>query len=426
MSERRIVKRDHVREMLQTASLDDGTCVLLAMTIDQVEILRVVARYASRRINWVDKDIDSHRYYLPDDADWDDIQALVDDMEHRLMDTCSLQELIDAIEGLCTCLPMAQRMLPGPLSSTALQDGLDDGSITYQEPVPDLESDEDACASAQTLYYMVYEYISEIAIPVANWSFELVVPVALAYLASIGVVIKVLMWLGLTMEFVQETISAIFDVNGEATLNWLLAAKDELICAFYNYFKTGSAVDWAEVTSLVNAGDAPITVKPFLKTAYRLLRKTAQLFHGTAWALLRLQEGACDACDQPAGCYDFCDPDWTIVPEYATLDEEGCFITMQGAVTNYVGAYRTISGIGLATVTLDLNPPDYAPPAFNCLIVRLWDVDDNFESQTIEVTDNGRQEVVLVFTLADPTLLEIRTVAGTATVIYDVCVEETE
>jgi hypothetical protein len=319
---------------------------------------------------------------------------------------------------------MAQQLLPGPLSSGALQDGLDDGSIVFPEPTTDLESDEDACASAQTLWYMNYEYISEIAIPLADASFELVVPAVLGLIATWGIAIAALLWYGITIETIQEMLQAGMDSNGTATLNWLTSAKQELVCAIYNFFKSGNAVDWAAVDALIDAGDAPALTKFFLKRSFRWLRRTAQLFHGTAWAILRVEAGYCDTCGQPSGCYDFCDVDWTIVPEYGILDPVLCTLTIQGAVTNYVAAYRSISGIGLATVTLDLNPPDLAPPNFNCLIVRLWDVDDNFESQTIEVTDNGRQEVVLVFTLADPTLLEVRTVAGTATVIYDVCVEE--
>jgi hypothetical protein len=425
MTERRLVQSIHTREVIPTGLAGDENCYLLAMTGDQIEVLSNLMNYAHRRINWCDEVIDSARYYLPGDADWNDLQALVDDLEYRLMDTCSLQELIDAITALCTCLPSVQQLQPGPLSSGTLQDGLDDGSITYQEPVVDLESDEDACASAQTLWHMVNEYITEVAIPVSTWTFELLMPVAIAYLRSIGVVVEVLLWLGLTIEFVQETISALFDTNGTATVNWMLVAKQELVCAFYNFFKSGSAMDWAVVTDLINAADIPIQVKPFLKAAFRTLRRTAQLFNGTSWALLRIEAGYCDACGQPAGCFDFCDPDWTIDENYAILDPETCTITMTGAVSNYVGAWRALSGFGLASVKIDFDPPDLAPPAFYAAIVRVEDVDHNAQAFYLETSDNTRQEITLDFTLADPVLLEIRTIAGTSTVVYDVCITET-
>jgi hypothetical protein len=166
-------------------------------------------------------------------------------------------------------------------------------------------------------------------------------------------------------------------------------------------------------------------VKPFLKAAFRTLRRTAQLFNGTSWALLRIEAGYCDACGQPAGCFDFCDPDWTIDPNYATLDPETCAITMQGANSNYVGAWRALSGFGLASVKIDFDPPDLAPPAFYAAIVRVEDVDHNAQAFYLETSDNTRQEITLDFTLADPVLLEIRTIAGTSTVVYDVCITET-
>jgi len=425
MTERRLVQSIHTREVIPTSLASDDSCYLIALTGDQIEILSNLMNYAHRRINWCDEVADAAHYYLPDDSAWNELQALVDDLEYRLMDTCSLQELIDAIEGLCDCLPTATRQLPGPLSSGALEDGLGDGSIVYPEPETEIESDENACASAQTLWYMLFEYITEVAIPVSDWSFELIVPLMLGYFASIGVVVKVLFQLGLTIEFLQESLSIFVTNSGESTLNFLTASKQELVCAFYNYFKSGSATDWAEVDSIIEAGDAPSGVKPWLKLGFRLLRATAQIFNATAWAVLRIEPGYCDECGQPSGCFDFCDPDWTIDPNYATLDPEACTITMQGELGNPVGAYRTIADIALAKVTVDLDPPNYAPPDFYALVVRLWDSESNFESQTIEVSDNGRQEVELLFTLEDPTLLEVRSVAGTHTVVYDVCVRET-
>lgn len=73
------------REYIPTGLAESSTCRLLIVTDDQIEILRSLVNYAHQRRSWNDETIDDARYYLPSDEDWDDIEALVSDLEYQLM-----------------------------------------------------------------------------------------------------------------------------------------------------------------------------------------------------------------------------------------------------------------------------------------------------------------------------------------------------
>ena len=83
------------REYIPTTLAESSTCRLLVVTDDQIEVLRNLVNYAHQRKSWNDETIDSERYYMPSDADWDDIEALVDDLEDKLMSQCDFVTLDD-------------------------------------------------------------------------------------------------------------------------------------------------------------------------------------------------------------------------------------------------------------------------------------------------------------------------------------------
>jgi len=73
------------REYIPTSLAESSTCRLLVVTDDQIEVLRNLVNYAHQRRSWNDETIDDARYYMPSDEDWDDIEALVSDLEYQLM-----------------------------------------------------------------------------------------------------------------------------------------------------------------------------------------------------------------------------------------------------------------------------------------------------------------------------------------------------
>jgi len=96
MSEREIRHFKYGREYIPTGLAGSDTCRLVILTDDQIEVLSNLVNYAHDRRNWNDETIDSERYYMPSDDDWDDIEALVDDLEDKLMSDCDFVTLDDA------------------------------------------------------------------------------------------------------------------------------------------------------------------------------------------------------------------------------------------------------------------------------------------------------------------------------------------
>lgn len=107
MSEREIAHFGYKRETIPTSMASDDACYLVIITGDQIEILSNLLNYAHDRRSWNDETIDSERYYLPDDDDWNDIEAIIDDLEYRLMSKCDYVTLDDDNErvGIGTTSP---------------------------------------------------------------------------------------------------------------------------------------------------------------------------------------------------------------------------------------------------------------------------------------------------------------------------------
>jgi len=88
------------REYIPASLAESSTCRLLIVTDDQIEVLRNLVNYAHQRRSWNDETIDDERYYMPSDEDWDDIEALVSDLEDKLMSDCDFVTLDDANDRL--------------------------------------------------------------------------------------------------------------------------------------------------------------------------------------------------------------------------------------------------------------------------------------------------------------------------------------
>jgi len=93
MSEREIRHFKYGREYIPTSLAESDTCRLVILTDDQIEVLGNLVNYAHDRRNWNDETIDSERYYMPSDDDWNDLESLVDNLEYQLMSD------LDAVDG---------------------------------------------------------------------------------------------------------------------------------------------------------------------------------------------------------------------------------------------------------------------------------------------------------------------------------------
>lgn len=85
------------REHFKMADINDATCKLIIVTDDELEILRRALAAAKKRANWEASE-SADGYITPDDDEWDTIDALLADLEERLMSACDYVTLDDADE----------------------------------------------------------------------------------------------------------------------------------------------------------------------------------------------------------------------------------------------------------------------------------------------------------------------------------------
>jgi len=330
---RRLVQSIHTREVIPVAMAGDSACYLLVVTGDQIEILSNLLNYAHRKINWCDEVVDAAHYYLPDDADWDDIEAVVDDLECRLMSECKLTELVTALECICA----ASTVLSQNQQQTGFGGTLPEEITQYlpYAPVPvptDPQVDEDACALAQLTWQAMYEQITEVILPYVRTGFEgaLAAIVALIAVATGGIsliVAEIIVGTGFLV-----LIEGAYSSAEKNITNWLFSAKDEIICAAYFGWLTGGQQGAADAVEqfIADATEISLLDKEAAKIALALALPTARIAWAaqSQWALDNVTPGACDECEEPTTCLDFCEEGWVVTeePGYAIVDN--CILKM--------------------------------------------------------------------------------------------------
>lgn len=88
------VKFSDWREHFNYEDINDATCKLVIVTDDELEILRRSLKAASKRGNW-EAEVSGDGYLTPSDEKWDEIEALIADLEEKLMSACDFVTLDD-------------------------------------------------------------------------------------------------------------------------------------------------------------------------------------------------------------------------------------------------------------------------------------------------------------------------------------------
>jgi len=430
MSDRRLVKRDHVRELMYVDHLDDPSCKLIAVTDDQLEILRVCVRYASRRINWNDQDVGTSYYYLPDDATWDSICDLVADLEVRLMETCDVGLLIGALEDLlCIC-----DQLVNLNTQVALDVGVQGALPIIDDQAP---SDGDRALIDGTGLPGSALELCELANSIWGWGTEVITEQLLPLGGELSD--KLAMLITATEAFVILT-GGIGLVPGTAVIaftafvkwladgaianvnNWINGSGQEAVCALYSGFVSGG---WesarANLKEMIDneaqlAGGDKLMLKWFLTEAFVL--KAVQ--YSIDNAIIDPDDYftySCDDCEPAEGCITFDDASWFLTG-IASLQGDGSIIISGN--TGQVAAYRLFDEETEGIFWFDYNPPDLAPPAFNAFSWRTLLTANPVDSDDVSTADNGRQWS-LGSTVLEADTFEIRAVTGTVVRIYKVC-----
>lgn len=349
------------REQLYVDVLDamDDSCVMLFMPSKSLYILRVVLRYARRRINWVQSVIDDCYFNVPDSESWDTILSLCAYTEECLMNTCDTQDIVDALDCICRNTALVAKTA----WDKDFGEYIDQGKLLPGKTIPGVSMpvwiDEEACGVAQNYWAWTHEMMTEIVIPAATFTFDYVIPAAAAAftVATGGGGVPVALAAYAIAELIQELMEIAWDSATSNLTNWLYAVKEEWVCAAYDVLRV-SGTDtqdvanavWEQViepTSSISEGDKAI-VKMF--GGVWAMESASKIFQtGSVWSTEHITPGFCLVCPEdlnlawtfPASC-----DTWTIYTT-AICDELGAYLPVPYSNwnTNYSPVFEVDAGI---------------------------------------------------------------------------------
>lgn len=317
-----------VNECLDSAF---GDCVV-CLTGGQLNLVRNLLQYAYRRSTFVSI-YEEQFYWAPSETQWDDLQALVADLEGKLMDCETFSNMLaEILARLRNDLSLPEPPFTEDESDAfPISDELGDDDVGEQ-------TQSDACAIAQLWYQWGLEVITESVLPATRFGFDYLVT---AIAGFIGLAVggpPAAMGLYLVAEFIQELLEILYDGAETNLLNWLASNKDDIVCSLYwGLQEVGNASDiWAITKSAVLDGAEGISdgdkliINLFMGTwagSNASRAWTAQ----TQWAQDNVTPGYCASCPSD---YDFeyhyvfppCPGDWVSNGPYAVCwnDYPGC------------------------------------------------------------------------------------------------------
>lgn len=286
-------------ERVLDPQFDDG---LICITGAELEMLRNLTQYLHRRSTFSEDETDVG-YLSPSTEDWDTIQAIVANLEEKLM---GCEELMAVFESMLTQL---QCICSG--ATTSAQDagsvqpiidvGLVDGVLIENDPYgPDTEIEARRCSIAQLAYWQAYGWLTEWIQPLQDNAMDAVVPIALGVIAVMVGVTPLAIPAGAIIALLSVLIDVWVDGSLVDVQNSVWAHRDELICAVFNGLSYDYTMAEARAADVIlgmdelSPMDRVVIRAMFAPWAFKLasLAKT----QGTDWATSNEAAGACDDC----------------------------------------------------------------------------------------------------------------------------------
>jgi len=323
---------------------------IVCITGAEQEMLRNLTQYLHRRSTFADS-YGTDSYVTPSNAEWDSIQAIVADLEIKLMGCDDWTQLLtDILEQVtCCCEKPACRVAISPALTPIVDDYVDSGAMQPSDDYGgDTVVDAKRCAIAQLTFWQAWEFLTEVVQPTQDALSDILMPLAMTLLASmIGTPILGIP-VGLFLGMVWSLIEVWESGSLQSVQNAYWSSKDELICAVwaglafdYRTAETRAVEVIADIDGL-SPIDRVLLHTMFAPWAIALAEKAYE--NGTSWALANVSSGACDDCDWVyERVYEFppCPSNWT------------------GGFSCYQNRYPGLNGDEFA-YSLDFTIPDIA------------------------------------------------------------------
>jgi len=287
-------------ERVLDPQFEDG---LLCITGAEFEMLRNLTQYLRRRSTFSEDETESG-YLSPSTADWDTIQAIVANLEEKLM---GCEELMAVFEDMllamqCVCNKASALPALPPPSDPVIEVYLGDGSMVPGDVhAGDTVLEADRCAVAQLVFWQSWGWLTEWIQPAQENTAAILMPLAMGAIAvMVGAPLLAVPAAGL-YALAWALVEIWVDGSLQNVQNELWANMDELICAVW----AGLLVDARAAETAAHAvienisGLSPIDIIVFRAMYAPWAIALAERAHnnGTAWALAHVEAGACDDCD---------------------------------------------------------------------------------------------------------------------------------
>jgi len=318
------------RVLIDLAQLETSPFQALVLCLSGPErsIVQNLMQYAHRRSTFVSEYHDDY-YLAPSEEEWDDIDALVAQLEDKLMNceefTQMLEDILTAAECACEA---ASAGYTEPYLVNYYRDLVDDGTVVYELPdgTPTVVED-DRCAVAQLVWAYQYEFLVETLQPLQEFLHTVLLAAVLGLIGTaIGGPI-----VGLSAASVSAFITALLKMGVDSDLenveNELLSLKEALVCAMYEEWVDGgtyadaaaAAADVINASEVFSPIDKALFRRGFAPTFMALAQEAWD--EQTAWATGNVYEAYCLACEEPPEPWEYtfppCPNGWEFVQDCA-------------------------------------------------------------------------------------------------------------
>lgn len=291
---------------------------LVCLTGQDFSMLRSLLEYLGRRSTWV-SEYQEGFYLVPDDTEWDTVQAMVADLEEKLMGCTELEATLEAILAAAQCICANTQGSRGtPVSDGMYDNYVSDQTLDYPDPYPDDTEGVDAarCGIAVLTYEMCYEILTEVVQPAQQATQDILLPAVLGLIvAAIGTPVALLP-AGLVYEAINSLIDAWVEGQLENVVNELVANKEDLVCAVYEALDGGTyrdaeAAAWVVIDAMTGISiiDKLVFKAMFAPWDFRAVKIAYD--NETAWALARLDPGLCATCGEYGATFEV---EWSFPP----------------------------------------------------------------------------------------------------------------
>lgn len=283
------------------------------LPVDGAQALLRIASYLKREVTFVDETLTEKVFLGPDESDLQLIRDIADECEVGLMSGCDLSTIETILAAIQECVcAMSANQTGGTANLPSVDPYVDEGTVTAKSPAGALADydppviDVARCQMSQSIYWWWYTTITEDIWPVITGTIDALTAAIVATSTFAGLASFVGIPIAVLADIAMVGFNVVTDASIEDLNTWLIASRDELICAYYEGLPNLDAAR-ANVIEFI---DGEIGLSFLEKVMFKA-------WFGSTWHMGFIMEDqqtfgtwntylsstACDTCDDPTSFF---------------------------------------------------------------------------------------------------------------------------